>query len=117
MIAQLTPELVREVERAGDQPLPVEDPRTKRVYVLVDTDLYDVVRRSPEPSSDATSWTESKNERRCNLIRKKFSQGINAEEARELNELQDELSAFREQAVPLSYDVVAALKLATNRPA
>lgn len=103
MIAKLSPELVRELEEVGDQPLPVENPLTKRVYVLVDTQEFDVVRRGSGSAPVSENWTESKNERRCALIRKKFSQGIDTVEAGELSKLQDELSAYREQAVPLPY--------------
>jgi hypothetical protein len=48
-MVQLSPELILELEQAGDQPLTVEDPRSKRVYVLVDTERYEVVRRCPTP--------------------------------------------------------------------
>ena len=116
MIAKLSPELVRELERAGDRPLPVENPNTKRVYVLVDAQQFDVVRRTPRSESVAGSWTESKNERRHALIRKKFSQGIDAAESSELAELQEELSAYRKAAVPLPYDVIDALQAALNSP-
>jgi len=117
MIAKLSPELVRELEQVGDQPLPVENPLTKRVYVLVDTQEFDVVRRGPGSVPLSGSWTESKNERRCALIRKKFSQGIDSMEAGELNKLQDELSNFRKQAGPLPYDVIDTLQAALNSPA
>lgn len=62
-------------------------------------------------------WTESKNERRCNLIRKKFAQGIDAAEQNELAMLQDELTAHRKRSVPLPYDVIEELQVALNAPA
>jgi hypothetical protein len=62
------------------------------------------------------SWTETKNERRCTLIGKKFSQGINAEENRELAELQEELSTYRKKAAPLPYDVIEVLRAALDSP-
>jgi hypothetical protein len=114
MTAKLSPEQVRELEQAGDRPMPVEDPHTKRVYLLVDAEQYDVIRRSPTLRSEAELWTEKKNERRCELIRKKFSQGISAQEAGELAELQDELAAYRKRTVPLPYDAVDALQAALN---
>jgi hypothetical protein len=113
MIAKLSPELVRELAKAGDQPLPVEDPQTNRIYVLVDAERYKVVRRSTGPGS----WTETKNGRRCGLIHKRFTQGISAAEASELAELQEELASYRKQAVPLPYDIVDALKTALISPA
>jgi hypothetical protein len=112
MIARLSPDLVRELQRAGDRPLPLEDPQSRRVYVLVDTEQYEVVRRS---ASDE-AWSENKNDRRCALIRKRFSKGITPEEARELGHLQDELSAFRKMHAPLPYDIVDALQEAVIVP-
>jgi hypothetical protein len=114
MIAKLSPELARELEHAGNQPLQVEDPATKRVYVLVDLEQFEVVPRTPTASLAA--WTESKNKRRCHLIRKKFSHGISAAEGHELIELQEELSAYRKQVAPLPYDVVDALQAALTSP-
>lgn len=55
MTAKISPDLVRESAQAGDEPLPVEHPRTKRVYALLDLERYDVVRRPtavpPSPSA------------------------------------------------------------------
>ena len=67
MIAKLSADLVDELEQAGDQPLPVENPRTKRVYVIVDLNQFELVRR-PRPPATAATWTEPKNERRCALV-------------------------------------------------
>jgi hypothetical protein len=114
MIAKLSDDLARELEQAGDEPLPVEDPRTKRRYMLVDAERFDVVPRRTPVVGD---WTESKNERRRALIRKKFAQGIDADEARELTALQDEVSAYRKRAVPLPYDAVDVLRAALAPPA
>jgi hypothetical protein len=115
-IAVLPPELVRELEHAGDQPLRVENPQTKRRYVLVDVEQYDVVRRPRPTAAGANGWTEEKNERRCALIRKKFSQGIDGAEARELANLQGEVSAYRKQVAPVPYDAADALEEAVNGP-
>lgn len=109
MIAKLSPDLVDELEQAGDQPLPVENPRTKRVYVIVDLDQFEVVRRPRTPAL-ARDWTERKNERRCALIHQKFSQGLNSAEIKELADLQDQLASYRKQSVPLPYDVVELLQ-------
>lgn len=113
-IAALPPELQRALEHAGDQPLSVEDPRTKRRYVLVDADRFEVVRRPGPGATD--DWTEAKNDRRCDLIRKKFSHGIDAAEARELAALQDEVSAYRKRVVPVPYDAVDVLESALATP-
>jgi hypothetical protein len=114
MMVKLSHDIVRELEQAGDEPLPVENPQTKRVYVLVDIEQYDVIRRSPPRTSAAVLWTENKNERRCALIRKKFSVGISTDEAQELTQLQDELSAYRAQVAPLPYDAAEGLRAALD---
>jgi len=117
MTAKLSPDLVRELEKAGDEPLHVENPLTQRVYVLADAEQFEVVRRSPQHGSIGGRWTEAKNNRRCALIRKKFSQGIDAAETRELASLQDEVSAFRRQVAPIPYDVIDLLQAALNSSA
>src|SRR5262245_7244334 len=106
MTAKLPPELIRELEKSGDRPLSVENPATKRVYVLVDTECFDVIPRHPKSPSANGSWTEAKNDRRCELIRKKFSTGIDQTDGEELSRLQEEISAYRARTVPLPYDVV-----------
>lgn len=67
-------------------------------------------------SANASEWNERKNERRCELIRKKFAHGIGADEADELAELQQELAFFRRQAAPLPYDAVDAIEVALRSP-
>ena len=51
----ITPELKQAVERAGEEPVRVEDPETKMAYVLVREDVYRKLREAiPEaiPESD-----------------------------------------------------------------
>ena len=114
MVAKLPPELVRELEKRGGRPLAVVNPLTKRMYVLVDAQEFDVVRRGSRTEAAENTWTEQKNERRCELIRIKFAKGIDTAEADELSRLQDELSAYRKQTVPLPYDVTDALQAALD---
>jgi len=71
-------------------------------------------RRRATGAGANRAWTDEKNQRRCALIRKKFSQGIGTDEARELADLQDEVSAYRKQVGPVPYDVVDALEEAVN---
>jgi hypothetical protein len=112
MTAKLPADLLRALEQAGDRPLTVEDPQTKRVFVVADARRYEVVRR---PDSE-NSWTDQKNERRCALIHKQFTAGISQAEDDELAQLQEELSAYRKQTVPLPYDAVDALRAALAQP-
>ena len=49
----LSPELKQAVERAGDEPVHVEDPETHTAYVVIREDLYRKLREAV-PESD---WT------------------------------------------------------------
>ena len=51
-------------------------------------------------------WTQSRNERHCMLVRKKFLQGISPAESRELAELQKQLAATRKRTTPQPYDLL-----------
>jgi hypothetical protein len=49
----LTPELKQAVEKAGDEPVRVEDPETHTAYVVIKEDLYRQLREAV-PESDFT---------------------------------------------------------------
>jgi hypothetical protein len=49
----LTPELKRAIEKAGGQPIRVEDPETHRAYVVIEEDLYRKLKDAI-PESDFT---------------------------------------------------------------
>jgi hypothetical protein len=49
----LTPELKEAVEKAGDEPVRVEDPETHIAYVVIKEDLFRKLRESV-PESDLT---------------------------------------------------------------
>ena len=48
----LTPELKKAVERAGDEPVRVEDPETRTAYGVIKEDLYH--KEEAVPESDFT---------------------------------------------------------------
>lgn len=48
-----TPELKQAIERAGDEPVRVEDPDTHTAYVVIKEDLYRKLREAL-PESDFT---------------------------------------------------------------
>ena len=45
----LTAELRQEIEKAGDQPVRIEDPETHARYVLLRAEVYDRLRPPPVP--------------------------------------------------------------------
>jgi hypothetical protein len=40
-MATISPELRREIEKAGDQPVRIEDPQTSTAYVIVKAEVYE----------------------------------------------------------------------------
>jgi hypothetical protein len=46
-------------------------------------------------------WTDQKNNRRCNLIDKKYAGRLTAAEAVELHSLQEQMLRYRENIAPL----------------
>jgi hypothetical protein len=51
-------------------------------------------------TSDAV-WTEAKNQRRCDLIERKYKGGLTPTEAVELSRLQDQMQRHRQRIAPL----------------
>ena len=48
-MATLTAELRREIEKAGEEPVRIEDTETHATYVLLRAEVYDRLRPPPEP--------------------------------------------------------------------
>src|SRR5687768_7306873 len=46
-------------------------------------------------------WTEAKNQRRCDLIDRKYASGLTAAEAAELAVLQEQMLRYRQRVAPL----------------
>ena len=59
------------------------------------------LRDNAERSAQLPSWTEEKNERRCDLVDKEIDGTLTPEEADELEGLQKEMLAFRRKVAPL----------------
>jgi hypothetical protein len=57
------------------------------------------------PATAATNgeeeWTEAKNQRRCDLIDRKYAGGLSLAEAVELAQLQDAMLRYRQRVAPL----------------
>ena len=64
----------------------------------------EVLRAFP-PETDAEApdreWTETTNDRRCELIDRKIDGSLSPDEARELEDLQDRMLRYRHRAAPL----------------
>lgn len=108
MTAVLSDELVMELERAGDQPLPVENPRNHRRYLIIAEELYPDRQRVTPPTAKG-EWTQEKNARRFVLIDKEIDGTLTVDEAVELNSLQHEIDDYLRRVAPLPLSAVRAL--------
>jgi hypothetical protein len=106
MTVTLSDELRQALDQSAGQPLRVEDPRTRKTYLLVE---WDLVRSWIEPRADDGNWSQEQNARRCDLIRKKYAHGLTASETAELDQLQEQVGQFRERFEPLAAETVRAL--------
>ena len=106
MIVTLSDELRQALDQNAGQPLRVEDPRTRKTYLLVE---WDLARSWIEPRADDGNWSQEQNARRCDLIRKKYAYGLTASETAELDQLQEQAGQFRERFEPLAAETVRAL--------
>ena len=113
MTTTLSNELQRALDQSGGQPIRLEDPRTRKAYVLVE---WNIARTWIETHRKVDGdWSEEKNARRCELIRKKFADGLTPAETAELDQLQEQVGQFREQFGPLAADTVRALEAELQR--
>jgi hypothetical protein len=113
MVAQNTDEIIRELDRTQGAPVQFEHPRTHARYVVISEDAYLQALPILESSLQVTSptpveWTEAKNARRFDLIKRKYSAGITHEEESELTILQNEMSAYRARVAPLPLEMLEA---------
>jgi hypothetical protein len=113
MTPPLSDELQHALDESRGQPLRVEDPRTRKAYAIVE---WDVVRTWMETRQVVDGdWSDRKNARRCELIRKKFADRLTSDEAAELDQLQEQVGQFREPFGPLAADTVRALDAELQR--
>jgi hypothetical protein len=115
MASKLTLDQLVELEQCGSSPLLVENPRTHQGYVLVPSEayrqaqpLFDAIIRRVQNSHEAhanetappTDWSDSMNERRCQLIDKKYDVGLSPAEQDELERLQRGLAKHQRDVAP-----------------
>ena len=62
-----------------------------------------------EPVTDATTWTDEKNRKRCDLVDKEIAGTISSAEQTELRRLQAEMLAYRRKVAPLPLQDLRAL--------
>jgi hypothetical protein len=58
----------------------------------------------PWPETEDETWTEAENQRRCDLIDRKYAGGLTPAEARELARLQALMARHRQRVAPLPLD-------------
>ena len=67
-----------------------------------------VVPANGSPPGD-DPWTEAKNQRRCDLIDRKYAAGLTPSEAVELARLQEEMLRYRQRVAPLPLEAARRL--------
>jgi hypothetical protein len=60
-----------------------------------------VVPAEAVPANGDDDWTEAKNQRRCDLIDRKYAGGLAPTEAAELARLQEQMLRYRQRVAPL----------------
>ncbi len=68
-----------------------------------------------ERQKAAETWTDEKNARRAALINKKHDRKLTSAEARELNQLTEEVRQFQERVAPLHNHVLELILEALDR--
>jgi hypothetical protein len=65
--------------------------------------------QAPRPESEDETWTDAKNQRRCDLIDRKYAGGLTQNEARELAWLQALMLRYRQRNAPLPIEAARRL--------
>jgi hypothetical protein len=52
-VTTLTPELQQQIQKAGDEPVRIEDPETHEVYVVIRETVYMRLRESTDQSDES----------------------------------------------------------------
>ncbi|MFN0019853.1 MAG: hypothetical protein ACKVP0_16470 [Pirellulaceae bacterium] len=107
MSIQLPDEVLDQLDR-GALPVRMEDPRSHVEYVLIKKQEYDLLRDSDKglstsPEGDdgiLSEWNETLNARRIELVNQEIDGTLTAEEAVELQDLQNKMLAFRRKVAP-----------------
>ena len=100
MTARLSDDLVLELERVGDEPLPVENPRNHKLYLIIAADRFPNGKAEAMTAAD-NNWTEEQNARRFVLIDKDIDGTISPSEAAELDRLQHDVDNYLRRVAPL----------------
>ena len=61
------------------------------------------------PINDDELWTDAKNQRRCDLIDRKYAGGLNPAETAELTVLQEQMLRYRQRVAPLPLEAARQL--------
>jgi hypothetical protein len=60
-----------------------------------------LVPAAPSPANGVEPWTEAKNQRRCDLVDRKYAGSLTPSEAVELAQLQEQMLRYRQRVAPL----------------
>lgn len=121
MVAQLTTDVLDELDRTQGGPVQFEDPRTHARYVLIPHDAYRRVRpflgSSQANGSAPVQWSDAKNDQRLALIKQEVAGNLSPEGKTQLEQLQNEFYQYREQVAPLPNAMLELIEEALERRA
>lgn len=97
-----------EIDRTSDEVrkflMTLNDEESVVILTLHGQPVLRVIQERLVSGVGSDDWTDEKNNRRCQLINKKYDTGVSAEEQKELDHLQMQLYRHREQELPLPYE-------------
>jgi hypothetical protein len=119
MAIQLGPELQHALQ-AGHSELEVVDPSTNQHYIIVAKERWlertlagqAIAHQQGSCGSDPACfgpWTDEKNRRRADLVDRQIAGTLTDEEQTELEGLQHQMRAYREQVAPLDLEATRRL--------
>jgi hypothetical protein len=116
MSIQLPDEVLDQLDHSA-LPVCLEDPRSHVEYVLIKKQEYDLLRESDKSSSTSPigvgdalgEWNETLNGRRIELVKRQIYDKLTPDETAELEQLQEQMLAYRRRVAPLPLDELREL--------
>jgi hypothetical protein len=116
MSIQLPDEVLNQLDHSA-LPVRLEDPRSHVEYVLIKKQEYDLLRESedysatlPDGAEEASDkWNETLNARRVELVKRQVYGKLTPDETVELEQLQEQMLAYRRRVAPLPLDELREL--------
>jgi hypothetical protein len=99
LMNSLPDDLALQLDRNGDRPLSVENPKTHRLYYIVAAEEYGPIQQPLDDPSPRVKWTDERSTRRFQLIDKQITISLSSEEIRELDFLEQQMDVYLRRPV------------------